>query len=150
MQLNQLKRHTTRKTTKRIGRGGKRGTYSGRGIKGQKARAGNSGRPELRDIIKKLPKLRGHGKNRSRTVHDGRVRAQTVNVSVLNATFANGDVITPSVLAHKGLVTKRAGKLPPVKILASGAIEKKLTCKGVIVSGAAQKKIEAAGGTIVA
>ena len=74
MQLHELKPTKARKSVKRIGRGGKRGKTSGRGTKGQKARAGNSMRPEMRDIIKKLPKLRGHGKNRALTVNNERVR----------------------------------------------------------------------------
>ena len=53
MLLRDLKPKTSKKSKKRIGRGGKRGTYSGRGIKGQKARAGHRIRPEIRDILKK-------------------------------------------------------------------------------------------------
>ena len=52
MQLHTLKRKTKNKTKKRVGRGGKRGTYSGKGLKGQKSRAGKKIRPEIRDIIK--------------------------------------------------------------------------------------------------
>ena len=53
MQLHTLKRKTKNKTKKIVGRGGKRGTYSGRGLKGQKARAGRKIRPEFRDLLKK-------------------------------------------------------------------------------------------------
>jgi len=60
MQIHQIKPKIKKKNRKIIGRGGKRGTYSGRGIKGQKSRAGRKIRPELRDIIKKLPKKRGY------------------------------------------------------------------------------------------
>ena len=60
MQSHQLKPTHKRKKPQRIGRGGKRGTYSGAGIKGQKSRAGAKIRPEIRDFIKKLHKLRGH------------------------------------------------------------------------------------------
>jgi len=55
MQIHDLKPKTKQKKSRQIGRGGKRGTTSGRGTKGQSARAGNKKRPELRDIIKKLP-----------------------------------------------------------------------------------------------
>lgn len=59
MQLHEIS-PTHRNTAKRrVGRGGKKGTYSGRGIKGQKARAGHKIRPALRDFVLKLPKLRG-------------------------------------------------------------------------------------------
>ena len=60
MQIHQLQLKDRSKSKKRIGRGGKRGTYSGRGIKGQKSRAGAKVRPALRDIIKKIPKKRGY------------------------------------------------------------------------------------------
>lgn len=60
MQLHQIQSSHKRKTKKRIGRGGKRGTYCGRGMKGQKARAGAKMKPAIRDLIKKIPKLRGY------------------------------------------------------------------------------------------
>ena len=60
MQLHELKPIHKLKRKKRIGRGGKRGTYSGRGIKGQKARAGRRLKPVIRDLIKRYPKLRGY------------------------------------------------------------------------------------------
>lgn len=65
MQLHQLQPLYKLKDKKRIGRGGKRGTYSGRGQKGQKARAGHKIRPALRDLIQRLPKLRGIGNRAS-------------------------------------------------------------------------------------
>ena len=61
MQFNTLKRKTPNKKSKMVGRGGKRGKTSGRGTKGQNARAGRKKRPELRDFIKRVPKLRGRG-----------------------------------------------------------------------------------------
>lgn len=63
MQWNTLKPKTKRKKPKSVGRGGKRGKTSGRGTKGQNARAGRKKRPEIRDFIKRFPKLRGRGKN---------------------------------------------------------------------------------------
>ena len=87
MQLHELKPTTPKKSAKRIGRGGKRGKTSGRGHKGQKARAGNSTRPEMREIIKKLPKLRGHGVNRAKTVNAERVLPTVVNVGALEGAF---------------------------------------------------------------
>lgn len=59
MQLHEIHPTHKLKGKKRIGRGGKRGTYSGKGIKGQNSRAGAKVRPEMRDVIKKTPKLRG-------------------------------------------------------------------------------------------
>ena len=60
MQLHQIKPLNKRKSKRRVGRGGKRGTYCGRGMKGQRARAGAKIRPEIRDLIKKIPKIRGY------------------------------------------------------------------------------------------
>lgn len=66
MQLHTLQPLHALKDKKRIGRGGKRGTYSGRGQKGQRSRAGRKIRPALRDLIQRLPKLRGAGNKRVR------------------------------------------------------------------------------------
>jgi large subunit ribosomal protein L15 len=63
MQFHTLKAKTKRKRTQQVGRGGTRGKTSGRGTKGQNARAGRKKRPEMRDIIKRMPKLRGRGKS---------------------------------------------------------------------------------------
>lgn len=60
MQIHNLKRIHKNKRDRIIGRGGRRGKQAGRGGKGQTARAGNKRRPELRDIIKRLPKNRGY------------------------------------------------------------------------------------------
>ncbi len=63
MQFHNLQAKTQRKFSKQVGRGGTRGKTSGRGTKGQNARAGHKKRPEMRDIIKRIPKLRGRGKS---------------------------------------------------------------------------------------
>ncbi len=63
MQFHSLKRKTPNKKSRQVGRGGTRGKTSGRGTKGQNARAGRKKRPELRDFIKRVPKLRGRGKS---------------------------------------------------------------------------------------
>ncbi|OGJ02758.1 hypothetical protein A3G06_00740 [Candidatus Nomurabacteria bacterium RIFCSPLOWO2_12_FULL_46_14] len=60
MQIHDLKREHKNKKDRLVGRGGKHAKTSGRGGKGQTARAGNKRRPEFRDIIKKLPKNRGY------------------------------------------------------------------------------------------
>ncbi len=148
MQLHELKPTSARKETKRIGRGGKRGKTSGRGGKGQTARTGNSTRPEMRDFIKKLPKLRGHGKNRARTVNSERVTAFPVNLTRLEANFTDGEVVSPKTLVSKGVVSTVSRRAPMVKILATGEITKKLTIEGCQISAAAQAKIEKAGGTV--
>lgn len=148
MQLHELKPTTKKQTAKRIGRGGKRGKTSGRGHKGQKARAGNSTRPEMREIIKKLPKLRGHGKNRAATVNAEKNQYVPVNVSVLEANFKDGDDVNPKTIAALGLVKTRAKKTPLVKVLGTGDLKKKLKVSGCAVSKSAREKIESAGGSV--
>ncbi len=148
MQLHELKPTTPRKTAKRIGRGGKRGKTSGRGGKGQTARAGNSTRPEMRDLIKKLPKLRGHGVNRAATVNAERELPVAVNLSKLEASFETGATVSPKTLVAAGIVSAVRKRAPKVKILATGDITKKLTIEGCTVSEAAKTKIEQAGGKV--
>lgn len=148
MQLHELKPNIARKDAKRIGRGGKRGKTSGKGHKGQKARSGNSTRPEMRELIKKLPKLRGHGVNRASAVNAERVRPVVVNLSVLEANFQTGDSINPKVLVAAGLVGQKRKKAPLVKILGTGELTKKLVVSGCEVSASAKDKIEKAGGSV--
>lgn len=149
MQLNELKSNTPRKAAVRVGRGGKRGKTAGRGHKGQKARAGHRIRPAQRDIIRKLPKLRGHGVNRSRTVNSGRAVAQAVNLGTLDRIFAAGESVSPQTLLAKGAVRREGGRTPVVKILASGELSKKLTISGCKVSATARAAVEKAGGEIL-
>lgn len=148
MQTNTLARKTKNKKVKLIGRGGKRGKTSGRGTKGQWAHGSHGVRPEMRDIIKKFPKLRGHGKNRGRTVNSGVVRPFAVNMGRINDAFEAGAKVSPSVLLDKGLIKKSGGKNPVVKILAGGEVTKKLTFIGFEMSAAARTAIEKAGGTV--
>ncbi len=148
MQLHELKPTTPKKSAKRIGRGGKRGKTSGRGHKGQIARAGNSTRPEMREIIKKLPKLRGHGVNRADTVNAERVQPLAVNVSALEAAFKAGETVSPKTLVAAGVIPTERKKAPAVKILGNGELKKKLTIENCTVSKSAQEKITKAGGSI--
>lgn len=141
MQLNTLKRKTKNKKKKLVGRGGTRGKTSGRGTKGQNARAGHKKRPEIRDMIKKLPKLRGY--RFKSTVQ----KPMPVNVGALNI-FENGATIKPVDLLNSNLIRRKGGKIPMVKILGTGELSKKLTIDGCVVSASARTKIEKAGGTI--
>ena len=148
MQLHELKPTSPRKTAKRIGRGGKRGKTSGKGHKGQKARAGNSTRPEMRDIIKKIPKLRGHGINRAQTVNADKVLPTVINVAALEAKLETGAAVNPKALVAAGIVTSRRKKAPAVKILGNGELTKKFVVTDCQVSSSAKEKIEKAGGSI--
>jgi large subunit ribosomal protein L15 len=142
MKIHNLKRVTKNRKTAIVGRGGKRGKTSGRGGKGQTARSGHKVRPEWRDIIKKMPKLRGY------TFKSIQSKFVVVNVGQLDNVFSNGDSVTPAILVKKGVLEIRLGKNPKVKILALGDISKKLNISGCKVSVEAKAKIEKAGGTI--
>lgn len=148
MQLHELQRKTPNKKARRVGRGGKRGKTSGRGHKGQKARAGRKLRPELRDIIKKIPKLRGHGKNRARTVNPQARKPEVVNLKDIERVFAAGETITPRMLLEKGLVRRQRGNMPAVKILGVGESTKQYTIKGCLLSESAREKLTKAGSTV--
>ena len=142
MKIHNLKRVTKNRPTAIVGRGGKRGKTSGRGGKGQTARAGHKVRPEWRDIIKKMPKLRGYAFKSIQS------KFTAVNLVQLENTFSNGDSVTPAILVKKGVLETRLGKNPKVKILALGDISKKLNISGCKVSVEAKTKIEKAGGTV--
>lgn len=145
MQSNQLKR--IHPNTKRmiVARGGKRGKTSGRGGKGQSARAGNKRRPEWRDIIKQMPKLRGRGVNQNKSIQQ---KPAIVNVGLLEEVFSAGDKVSPTVLVEKFAINMVSGNIPMVKILGDGEITKKLIVTGCFVSEGAKAKIEKAGGSV--
>ncbi|HUX81188.1 MAG TPA: uL15 family ribosomal protein [Candidatus Paceibacterota bacterium] len=147
MQLNSLSPRTKNKKNAPVGRGGTRGKTSGRGGKGQTARAGHKIRPEVRDLIKKLPKRRGYGKNRSRTVRGNRISTSTVNLATLEVAYKVGETVSPASLVARGLVRRSKGRAPIVKILGTGALTKALVIKGCILSEAARTALFSAGGT---
>ncbi|HYE23526.1 MAG TPA: 50S ribosomal protein L15 [Candidatus Paceibacterota bacterium] len=149
MQSNTLKAKTPRITSARVGRGGKRGKTSGRGTKGQKARSGRKLRPEMRDLIKKLPKRRGHGKNRSRTVRVDQKTYSPVTLAALEKAFEAGATVTPATLNRAGLVESKGGRILPVKILSTGSLTKALSVSNCAVSASAKAAIEAAGGSVL-
>ncbi len=147
MQIHQLKPKNKLKKKKRIGRGGKRGTYAGRGIKGQKARAGAKMQPVIRELIKKYPKLRGYRfKSKVKTQKSEVV---ILNLDVLDKKFKDGEKITPNLLLKRKLISKIKGKIPLVKILGRGELSKKFTIEECQLSESARKKIEKVGGKII-
>lgn len=135
MQLHDLKLKTKFHKEKRVGRGGKRGTTSGRGTKGQKARAGHRIRPAERDILKRIPKLRGY------KFKSFREKPEIVNFFELERKFKNGDTISPETLLKAGLIYKIKGRMPEVKILGKGGLDKNFIFKDVIFSNKARLKI---------
>jgi large subunit ribosomal protein L15 len=143
MQIHQLKLKK-RKERKTVGRGGKRGTYSGRGNKGQKARSGapidplfEGGRSSL---IMRLKKVRGF-KSRN-------AKKSVVKLEALEKTFKDGETVSIKTLIASKLVNK-ADEKNGVKILATGTIKKKLTIsKEILLSQTAKDAIIKAGGKI--
>jgi len=145
MQLHQLKPKHKPKRKKRVGRGGKRGTYSGRGIKGQKSRAGRKMQPVIRELIKRYPKLRGY---RVKSKVKGQMPKVTVNLEVLEKKFSSGERVTPEILLEKKIVRKIKGRILEIKILGKGKLTKALTVENCQVSKSAKEAVEKAGGTI--
>ncbi len=135
----------SKKDRKRVGRGNGsgHGTYSGKGCKGQKSRAGNNKvRPGFEGgqlpLIKRLPRKRGF-------TNIFRVEYEVVNLSSLNV-FEAGSEITADKLVEAGII-KNTRK--PVKILSHGDLNQALTVKADKFSAAAKARIEACGGTAV-
>ncbi len=128
-----------------VGRGGKRGKTSGRGGKGQTARAGNKKRPELRDFIKRIPKLRGRGKNPKKTIE---TKPFIINLDAIEKLYKAGETVSRKTLIEKKGMATFEGNVPYVKILSDGELSKKLSFEGVKVSKEAKAKIEKAGGTV--
>lgn len=145
MQMNQLQRKTPNKKAKRVGRGGLRGKTSGRGHKGQKQHGGHGIRPELRDQIKKIPKLRGRGKNSNLSRHTPSV---VINLAQIEQHFDAGQTVSPITLREKGLIKGALARKSSIKILGNGDLNKKVTIEGCLVSATAQEKISKAGGSV--
>lgn len=145
MQYHQLKRIHRNRRSAQVGRGGKRGKTSGRGGKGQTARAGHKIYPQLRDVIKRIPKLRGRGKSAFKRIGE---RATPVPLRALERHFESGAAVTPKTLVQMGLVSLKSGSIPLIKILGGGALSKKLAVSGCLASAAAKAAIEKAGGSV--
>jgi large subunit ribosomal protein L15 len=144
--LNNIRPTTPRKDAKTIGRGGKRGKTSGRGTKGQWAHGGHGVRPEIRDMIKKLPKLRGRGIHPNKPVSNDEL---IVNLSYLAKAFAKGETVSAETLVAKRFSTAHQIDKFGVKVLAYGELTVPLSVVGLSVSASAKAKIEAAGGSVV-
>ncbi len=138
MQVHELKTKFKTRKEKRVGRGGKRGTTSGRGQKGQKARAGHSLKPAERDLIQRLPKLRG-SKNKRKSES-----ALVIPVGKIEALAKDGK-LTLQILVAQRVIKKIT---VPVKIVSQGSCTSPIIITGVPISAAAREKIVKAGGTV--
>jgi large subunit ribosomal protein L15 len=151
LNLSNLKPAQERKDRKRVGRGlgSGKGRYAGRGIKGQKSRAGSH---KMRagfeggqmPIYMRIGKLRGSTSKDAYPVGPFRTYTHPVNVRDLDR-FEAGDEVTPESLVEKGILKNT--KID-VKLLGSGEISKKLVVRVHAISASAREKIEAAGGTV--
>jgi len=143
MQIHQLKPNPKWRNKKRVGRGGSKGTYSGRGLKGQNSRAGRKLQPIIRNIIKRYPKLRGYDFTPSSR------RPIIVNLSKIEKKFEDGAKITPQALVEKRIIKNFLQRMPKVKILGTGEMKKKFVFENCLVSKSAKEKIEKAGGEVI-
>jgi len=141
MQIHNLKVKSQKKK-RRVGRGGKKGTYSGRGMKGQKSRSGANVNPIFEGgrstLIEHLPKIRGFKSHRPKN--------QVIDLKQLEKHFAAGDIVNPQSLLAKKLVDNMK---TPVKILGDGELKKKMTIEKCLVSKSAREKIEKTGGKVI-
>src|SRR5436189_3234459 len=151
LNLSSLKPAQDRKSRKRIGRGlgSGKGRYSGRGIKGQKARSGSH---KMRagfeggqmPVYMRLPKQRGPTSQDAMPIGPFRTSTVPVNIRDLER-FDEGAEVTPETLVEKRLIKNTK---TDVKLLGVGEIAKKLTVRVHAISGTAREKIEAAGGSV--
>jgi large subunit ribosomal protein L15 len=154
LSLSTLSPAQKRQDRKRVGRGpgSGKGRYSGRGIKGQKSRAGSH---KMRagfeggqmPIYMRLPKQRGHSSKDAMPVGPFRTVTQGVNLRDLEARFDAGAEVTPEALKEAGLIRNTR---TDVKILGYGELTKKLIVTAHRFSATAREKIESAGGTVTA
>jgi large subunit ribosomal protein L15 len=151
LNLSNLKPAAPRRDRKRVGRGmgSGKGRYSGRGIKGQKARSGSH---KMRagfeggqmPIYMRLPKLPGSTSRDAMPIGPFRTSTVPVNVRDLDR-FDDGAEVTPESLVEKRVIKNTR---TDVKLLGVGDVTKKLTVRVHAISAAAREKIEGAGGKV--
>ena len=152
LNLSNLSPAQPRTARKRVGRGlgSGKGRYSGRGIKGQKSRAGSNKMPVgfeggQTPIDMRMGKLRGNTSKDAMPIGPFRTYSQPVNVRSLEERFDTGAEVTPDSLKAAGLIAKIS---VDVKVLGEGDLTKKLSVTAHSFSKSAVEKIEAAGGTV--
>jgi large subunit ribosomal protein L15 len=141
MQINTLKIKYRKKKRKTVGRGGKKGTYSGRGGKGQSARSGFSMNPLFEggrsSLIDRMKKIRGF--------KSAKPKAKIIKFNELEKISKNDDIINREYLLEVGLLRKKE-RWSRVKILGSGNLKHKLEIsKEIRLSGSAKKSLEKSG-----
>ena len=156
MDLSNLQSKTIRKNQKRVGRGGKRGTYSGGGTKGQKSRAGSSVKPGFRGGDNRLwqlfPKQRGASKKpggagphrKHRHYQYSQDKPIVFNLGFFNQ-FTEEELVNPKLLKEKGFIPHPSKK---VKVLGDGELKRKINFEGFTFSKSAREKVSKIGGVI--
>lgn len=144
MQLHDLKLKHHSRRAKRVGRGGKRGTFSGRGSKGQQARGARLGpdfRGGNRPLWKVFPKRRGSTKKtekKHRFFQTASSAITVINLNKISRLFSAGEAVNLGTLVSKGVISKAVKR---VKILGQGELDKPLDFSGLAFSKSAQEKI---------
>ena len=142
LQLNTLEKLTEKR--KRVGRGGKRGRYAGRGKEGQKSRTGSTSEIKAffeggqMPLVRRIPR-RGF-------VNPFKTEFKIVNLKDLETKFSDGDVVNKEVLFQKGLL--KGNDDFRIKILGTGSLTKKLAVMVNAVSKSALQAIQKAGGSV--
>jgi large subunit ribosomal protein L15 len=152
LNLSNLQPAQARKDRKRVGRGAGsgKGRYAGRGIKGQKARAGSHAMRAgfeggQMPLYMRTAKLRGNTSADAMPLGPFRTYSQPVNLRDLEARFDAGEEVTPETLKAKGLIRSIR---KDVKLLGVGELTKKLQITVHAASASAREKVESAGGTL--
>ncbi|MDO9231504.1 MAG: 50S ribosomal protein L15 [bacterium] len=145
MQVNTLKLNSKKKKRKTIGRGGKKGTYCGKGNKGQKARSGahvdplfEGGRSTLIDHMKKKKGFKSR-----------ETKATVLSLDQIEKEFKDGEIVNVESLVKTKLLGKVI-KREKIKILGAGKFSKKLSfSKDILLSESAKEAIKKAGGKVI-
>jgi len=149
MQIHEIAKPDWLREKRRIGRGGKRGTYSGKGNKGQKARSGGNIPPDFEGqdttLVQRSPKIRGFTSPKLPNIE--------ISLDLLEKHFKAGETVSPAILGEKKIAKfnkrSRTRRLARVKILANGKISKALNIEDCLISKGAKEAIEKAGGKII-
>lgn len=144
MQSHQFKT-SNKKSRKRIARGGKRGTYSGRGMKGQKSRSGGNVDPLFEggrsSLVERMKKTKGF-----KSIH---AKKNILSLAQIDANFKDGEEVNVRTLVRRGLIDP-SRVTRGVKILGNGELKKKLTiAENILLTGSAKEAVEKAGGKVV-
>ena len=142
MQIHQLRSSNKSSKKRKVGRGGKRGTYSGRGIKGQRSRAGSKIKSQVREMILKFPKRRGVSFNSLKK------KSIAIQLKDIAKIFPDGAIITLNKIKKANLISSKKNEFRPIKILGAIALSKKYIIKNCPVSEKVKEAIEKAGGKV--